>query len=200
VLKKQLPTQHSKLSTQPRRKAMNINDLRNTFGDFAKDIKLNLGSVLSEDGAPDLKQNQIFGIALASAYATKNPMLIGAVLADTASVLSDAEINAAKAAASIMAMNNIYYRFSHLVSDKDFAKLPAKLRMNVIANSGVEKVDFELYCLAVSAINGCGMCMDAHVHEVSKAGVSKLGVQSAIRIASVINAAAQADFIGSLTV
>jgi alkyl hydroperoxide reductase subunit D len=177
---------------------MTINDLKNNFGDYAKDIKLNLGSILSEEGSPDLKQNQIYGIALASAYATKNPALVRAVLED-ATVLSDAEKNATKSAASIMAMNNIYYRFSHLVSDKDFSKMPAKLRMNVIANSGVEKLDFELYCLAVSAINGCGMCMDAHVHEVLKAGISKLGVQSAIRIASVINATAQAEFIASLT-
>jgi alkyl hydroperoxide reductase subunit D len=177
---------------------MTINDLKNNFGDYAKDIKLNLGSILSEEGSPDLKQNQIYGIALASAYTTKNPALVRAVLED-ATVLSDAEKNATKSAASIMAMNNIYYRFSHLVSDKDFSKMPAKLRMNVIASSGVEKLDFELYCLAVSAINGCGMCMDAHVHEVLKAGISKLGMQSAIRIASVINATAQAEFIASLT-
>lgn len=177
---------------------MTINDLKSNFGDYAKDIKLNLGSILSDEGSPDLKQNQILGIALASAYATKNIALVCAVLED-ANQLSDSEKNAAKAAASIMAMNNIYYRFSHLVSDKDFTKMPAKLRMNIIANSGIEKVDFELYCLAVSAINGCGMCMDAHVHEVLKAGISKLGVQSAIRIASVINASAQAEFIASLT-
>jgi alkyl hydroperoxide reductase subunit D len=66
--------------------------------------------------------------------------------------------------------------------------------MNVIGNPGIAKVDFELYCLAVSAINGCGMCMEAHVHEVEKAGTSKLGVQSAIRIASVINSLAQAFY------
>jgi alkyl hydroperoxide reductase subunit D len=89
-------------------------------------------------------------------------------------------------------MNNVYYRFVHLVSDKEYGKLPAKLRMNVIGSPGIAKVDFELYALAVSAINGCGMCMDAHVHEVAKAGVSRVGVQSAIRIAAVVNATAQA--------
>ena len=88
-------------------------------------------------------------------------------------------------------MNNIYYRFVHLVGDEEYKKMPAKLRMNVIGSPGIPKVDFELYSLAVSAINGCGMCIEAHNHEVLKAGVSKLGVQSAIRIAAVINAAAQ---------
>jgi alkyl hydroperoxide reductase subunit D len=109
--------------------------------------------------------------------------------------LSDAHVYAAKAAATIMAMNNIYYRFVHLVSDKDYASMPANLRMNVIGNSGVDKVDFELMSLAVSAINGGGMCMEAHVHEASKSGISKQGVQSTIRIASVIHATAQALFI-----
>lgn len=170
---------------------MSLQELKSQLGEYAKDIKLNLGSVLTEEGAPDLKQNQIYGIALASAYATKNPVVVSAVLHE-ASVLSAEEIHAAKGAATIMAMNNIYYRFTHLVSDKEFAKMGAKLRMNVIGAPGIAKVDFELYSLAVSAINGCGMCMDAHVHEVVKAGVSKTGVQSAVRIAAVINAAAQA--------
>jgi lipoyl-dependent peroxiredoxin subunit D len=178
---------------------MTISDLKSGFGDYAKDIKLNLGSVLSEEGAPDLKLNQIYGIALASAFATKNLAVVSAVTSEVSATLSEAEKNAAKAASTVMAMNNIYYRFSHLVSDKEYSKLPAKLRMNVIGSPGIDKVDFELYSLAVSAINGCGMCMDAHVHEVTKAGVSRIGVQSSIRIASVIHAAAQAVFIESLS-
>jgi alkyl hydroperoxide reductase subunit D len=170
---------------------MTVESLKDSLGDFAKDIRLNLGNVLSQEGAPDLAQNQIHGIALACAYATRNPVVVDAIKAETAG-LSDEEKNAAKAAASIMAMNNVYYRFVHLVSDKEYGKLPAKLRMNVIGSPGIPKVDFELYSLAVSAINGCGMCMDAHVHEVTKGGISQLGVQSAVRIASVIAATAQA--------
>ena len=69
---------------------------------------------------------------------------------------------AARAAASIMAMNNIYYRFTHLASAPDYKTLPARLRMNVIGKPGVDKADFELWCLAVSAINGCGVCIDSH--------------------------------------
>lgn len=176
----------------------NIQTLKSTLGDYAKDTKLNLSAVLTEEGAPDLNAKQIAGIALASAYSTKNEAVIEAILGETASVLSEAEVAAAKSAATIMAMNNVYYRFVHLVGDKDYSKLPAKLRMNVIGQPGIEKVDFELYSLAISAINGCGMCMDAHVHEVTKAGVSKTGVQSAIRIAAVVNAAAQAEFISTL--
>src|SRR3989339_792886 len=134
---------------------MSVQALRSGFGEYAKDIKLNLGSVLTEEGAPGLGQNQIMGIALASAFSTKQPDVIEAVKAEAEGVLSEAEINAARIAATIMGMNNVYYRFVNLVSDKEYAKFPAKLRMNSIANPGIFKVDFELYSLAVSAINGC---------------------------------------------
>ncbi len=171
---------------------MTIEQLKDSLGDYAKDIRLNLGSVLTTEGAPDLLLNQIYGIALACAYSTRNALVIDAVKSEAIVALSEAELQAAKSAATIMAMNNVYYRFTHLMGDKDYSKLPAKLRMNVIGSPGIPKVDFELYSLAVSSINGCGMCMEAHVHEVTKGGISKTGVQSVIRIASVINAAAQA--------
>jgi alkyl hydroperoxide reductase subunit D len=169
---------------------MSIEQLKNQVPDFAKDIKLNLSMVLSVEGAPDLSQKQLLGVALASAYATKNAVVITALMTEINDQLADDEILAAKSAAAIMAMNNIYYRFTHLVGDKAYATMPAKLRMNVIANPGVSKVDFELNCLAVSAINGCGMCIDAHAHELMKAGLSKLAVQSVVRIAAVVSAAA----------
>jgi len=148
--------------------------------------------VLSEEGAPGLNEEQIFGTALACIYATKHEDLIKAALDDASNKLDDAHINAAKAAATIMGMNNIYYRFVHLSEDKEFLTMPANLRMNVINQSAIEKADFELYCLAVSAINGCGMCITAHTRELLAAGFTKQAIQSAIRIAAVINATAQA--------
>jgi alkyl hydroperoxide reductase subunit D len=122
--------------------------------------------------------------------------VIAALTAEALPVLTAEEIAASKSAASIMAMNNVYYRFIHLAADDEIKKMPANLRMQIIANPGVPKVDFELMCLAVSAINGCGMCMEAHVHEVVKGGLSKQGAQSAVRIAAVISAAAQAVVTG----
>ena len=173
---------------------MSMENFKDSLGDYARDIKLNLGNVLSEDGAPELSARQIAGIALACAFATRDAGLIAAVM-DVSGTVDAPLLQAAKAAASVMAMNNVYYRFTHLVSDKDFAKMPARLRMNVIGAPGIDKADFELMCLAVSAINGCGMCMDAHVHEVLKAGVSKTAIHSCVRIASVIQAAGQAHAI-----
>ena len=87
-------------------------------------------------------------------------------------------------------MNNIYYRFVHMAGDADYKTMPARLRMSVIAQPGVDKSDFELWSLAVSAINGCGMCIEAHERAVRKEGITAEQVQAAVRIAAVVNAAA----------
>lgn len=167
---------------------MSLEQLKNNLPASAKDIKINIGTVLSEEGAPGLNQKQIYGIALACAYNLKNNHLIEALLNTIQDQLSEAEIQATQSASIIMAMNNIYYRFVHLMEDKSYASMPARLRMSVIGNPGIDKLDFELSCLAVSALNGCGMCMEAHAHELVKGGLSKESVQSAVRIAAVLNA------------
>jgi alkyl hydroperoxide reductase subunit D len=184
--------------TTKKRGYMTIENIKDKIGDYAKDVRINISNVLTEGGSPDLTLKQIFGTALASAYATKNKDLVAAIIAEAGANLDEAEINGAKSAASIMGMNNIYYRFVHLVEDKEYSSMPAGLRMQVIANSGIDKVNFEIYSLAVSAINGCGMCMEAHVKTSEKHGVTKKGVQSAVKIASVINSAAQALAIAEI--
>ena len=166
---------------------MQIDTIREALPDYAKDLKLNLSSLLNEQV---LTEQQRWGTFVATALASRNPALIKAVSADAEEKLSPEALKAAKAAASIMAMNNIYYRFTHLASDPDYAKLPAQLRMNIIGNPGVEKADFELWSLAVSAINGCGRCIDAHDQVLRKAGISQQAIQQAVRIASVVHAVA----------
>ena len=166
---------------------MTIDRIRDALPDYAKDLKLNLSSLLTD---AVLSEQQRWGTLLATALAACNPALVAAVAGEAVQHLSPAAIAAAKAAAAIMAMNNIYYRFTHLASDPDYATMPARLRMNVIANPGVDKVDFELWSLAVSAINGCGRCIDAHDQVLRKAGVSREAIQQAVRIASVIHAVA----------
>ncbi len=163
--------------------------IKDLIPDHARDIKLNL-SGLGRQSA--LTEQQLFGTLLACAIATRNPDLIAAAEAEVAEKLSPEAINAARAAASIMAMNNIYYRFVHLASNKEYGKIPARLRMNVIGNPGIEKTDFELYSLAVSAINGCGLCIDSHEKVLVDHGISAVVIQDAVRIAAVINAVAVA--------
>lgn len=168
-----------------------LDALKEMLPDTAKDIRLNLSAVIKEDSASGLSLSQVRGIALSAAFATKNPDVIAALAGEAVS-LTPEEIAAAKAAATIMAMNNVYYRFVHLAGDVELSNLPAGLRMNVIANPGIDKITFELYSLAVSAINGCGMCIESHAAAATKAGISKVGVQHCARIAAVVNASAQA--------
>lgn len=172
---------------------MNLNDLKATLPDYAKDLRLNLDSVLSESGAPGLSPKQIAIIALASAIASRHAPLTSAVKEHFADSLSEDEANGARAAAAIMGMNNIYYRFVHLVGDEEYGKLRASLRMNVMANPGCEKVDFELASIAVSAINGCGMCLESHEKTLRKHEIAPVAIQSAVRIAAVIHAVAVAS-------
>ena len=165
---------------------MSITDIKSKLPDYAKDTKLNLSAVMESE---HLSPIQVHATALASAYAIGNKELLQAVYNEAQEQLDDAYLNAAKAAASIMGMNNIYYRFVHLVG-QDYGKMPPRLRMNILANHGIDKIDFELFSLAVSAINGCGMCMESHNHHVVKGGISAEGIQDAIRIAAVLNATA----------
>src|SRR6185312_14749823 len=116
--------------------------------------------------------------------------LVAAIEAFAAEQLSPEEINGARAAAAIMAMNNIYYRATHLIENEEYGQLRAGLRMNVMANSGLDKIGFELASLAVSAINGCGMCMASHERTLCKHEVSAQGVQSTLKIAAVVHAVA----------
>ena len=155
---------------------MSIDNIRDALPDYAKDLKLNLSSLLNDS---------VLDRAAALGHASSPPRWRRATRSSSprspatrAQHLAPEALNAAKAAASIMAMNNIYYRFTHLASRPDYKTMPARLRMNVIAKPGVDKVDFELWSLAVSAINGCGMCIDAHEKVLREAGVSREQIQA----------------------
>jgi alkyl hydroperoxide reductase subunit D len=166
---------------------MSLQNLRDRLPEYAKDIKLNLGTLAGETV---LNEKQRAGTFIASALGARNPDVAAAILAEFAPKLEAKELAAAQAAAAIMGMNNVYYRFLHLVENEEYGKLPAKLRMNAIASHGIPKADFELWCLAVSAINGCGMCIESHEKVVRKDGMSAEQVQAAVRIAAVVSAAA----------
>lgn len=166
---------------------MTIETLKTKLPDYAKDLKLNLSTLASDES---LSRQQLWGSFLACAIASRNVDVVQDIEAEARTKLSPEAFNAAKAAAAIMAMNNIYYRFTHLSSNAEYRTLPAKLRMNVIGNPGVDKVDFELWSLAVSAVNGCGMCIDSHEQHLLKAGMPKEQIQTAVRVASVLHAVA----------
>jgi len=169
---------------------MNLSELRNVLPDYARDLKLNLDSVLSETGATGLDAVQIRAIALASSIAARHAPLVAAIEEFASDTLSQEQIDGARAAAAIMGMNNVYYRATHLIHNDEYGQLRSGLRMNVMAKPGLDKVSFELASLAVSAINGCGACMDSHERVIREHDVSAQGVQSALKIAAVIHAVA----------
>jgi alkyl hydroperoxide reductase subunit D len=168
-----------------------LDAIRDALPDYARDLKLNLGSVLSAPGAPGLTERQIWAVALAAAIASRNVRFSKILQTVAATHLEAEQLTAAHAAAAIMGMNNVYYRFLHLVEDPEYAQMPARLRMNVIGNPGVGKADFELLSLAVSAINGCGACVVSHERALRHHGMSREAIQSSIRIASTVHAVAR---------
>jgi alkyl hydroperoxide reductase subunit D len=166
---------------------MTLNELLDTVPAYAKDLKLNLSTLLQQ---PELNQQQIWGTLVASAVASRNPQILRTAIEEAATHLSPQALEAAKGAAAIMGMNNIYYRFQHLSKNPKYATLPARLRMNVLRTHGIDPVDFELWCLAVSAINGCGLCVDSHEQVLRNKGMSEESILAAVRLASVIHALA----------
>ncbi len=163
---------------------MTLNELLDSVPGYAKDLKLNLSSLLQQQ---ELNEQQIWGTAAASAVASRNPQVLQTVLAEAALHLSPQALEAAKSAAAIMGMNNIYYRFQHLAKNPKYATLPARLRMNVLRSHGIDPVDFELWCTAVSAINGCGLCVDSHEQVLRSKGMTEESIVAAVRLASVIH-------------
>jgi len=166
---------------------VSIETLKGRIPDFAKDVRLNLSTMAGDE---TLTPRQKYGLFLACGIASRNPLVREALAAEAEGRLTAAEIAAAKSAAAIMGMNNVYYRFLHLASDQTFRTLPARLRMNVLANPGVDKLDFELWSLAVSAINGCGQCIDAHVAALREGGMPVEQIQTAVRFAAIVQSAA----------
>jgi alkyl hydroperoxide reductase subunit D len=170
-----------------------LETLRAGIAEPAKDIKLNLQSVL-QGGA--LTPAQRYGVAVASAIASRSPRLTRTLEQEAAAEVEPGVLDDARASAALMAMNNVYYRFRHQIGKESYSQKPARLRMNRMLQPSGSKADFELMSLAVSAINGCEACVRAHEAAVLSAGLSEDHVHDAVRIAATIHAAAVALEIG----
>ena len=163
---------------------MTLNELLETVPGYAKDLKLNLSSLIQQ---PELNEQQVWGTLVASAVASRNALLVHTILEEATAHLSVQAIEAAKGAAAIMGMNNVYYRFIHLTTNPKYRTLPARLRMNILRTHGIDPVDFELWCAAVSAINGCGACVDSHEQTIRNKGVGEESIAAVVRLASVVH-------------
>jgi alkyl hydroperoxide reductase subunit D len=166
---------------------MSLKQFAESLPDYAKDIRLNLGSILSDQLIGEERKN---GLLLACAHGSGYKPLVDAAEAEVAGKIDESIANAARGAAAVMAMNNVYYRFVHLVANPEYGTMPARLRMNFIGSHGIAKDEFELFSLAVSAMNGCGMCIDSHERVLLEHGVKSEAIQSAVRVGAVMKALA----------
>jgi alkyl hydroperoxide reductase subunit D len=166
---------------------MSLKEFADTLPDYAKDLRLNLSSILNDQQLGEERKNALL---LACAHGSGHRPLVAAAEAEVEGKLSPEMANAARGAAALMAMNNVYYRFVHLVANPEYGTMPAKLRMNFMASHGIPKDDFELFSLAVSAMNGCGMCIDSHEKVLQQHGVKAETIQAAARIAAIMKAVA----------
>ena len=170
---------------------MSLDEIKDKVPDWAKDLRINLGNVLSEEGSPGLNKTQIFGSSLACAFAEKNKFLSENIKKEAGESLTEEELFGIKASVALMGMNNVYYRGLHLAENSDLSKLPARLRMTMMKSHGISQKNFEIYSLAISLLSGCGMCIKSHTEVLKKEGLSLEGIQSVFRISSLIKALSQ---------
>ncbi|MEW2394588.1 alkyl hydroperoxide reductase [Streptomyces sp. NPDC046862] len=164
---------------------MSLDSLKSSLPDYAKDLSLNLESVIAGSG---LTAQRLWGTVLATAIASRSPIVLRELAPEARAHLSPEAYTAARSAAAMTTLSNVFHRTRHLLSDPAYGTLRAGLRMNVLGDPGVERVDFELWSLAVSAVNGCGVCLDSHERALRGAGVDRETIQEAVRIASVVQA------------
>src|SRR5271165_3622821 len=167
---------------------MNLDTLIESLPQYSKDLKLNFSSVVRQQS--ELTEQQVWGTVVASAVASRNEQLIAAAVDEAATHLTPEALDAAKAAAAIMAMNNVFYRFKHLTSNEKYLTMRGGLRMNVMRTHGIDPLDFELWATVVSAINNCAACVDAHEKTLHEKGISEEKILATIRVASVLHAVA----------
>ncbi len=155
----------------------------NSIPEYAKDTKLNIDAVIKRSTLPI---EEAEAVALSAAFATGNSKLWTWVH----SQISDRkEADAALTAASLMAMNNVWYPFVEMADDEQLKGLPAQLRMNAITtHGGTTKARFEAYSLAASIVGKCHFCVKAHYETLKKEGYTVKQLRDIGRIAAVITA------------
>jgi len=163
-----------------------VDQIKEALPEYAKDTRLNLDSVVNRSTLDPVEAN---GCALAAAMATGNGKLVTFIQ----SGIDDAtERDAALTAASLMAMNNVWYPYVEMAEDERLTGLPAQLRMNAISShGGTTKARFESYSLAASIVGKCHFCVKAHYETLKKEGYSVEQLRDIGRIAAVITSVAR---------
>jgi alkyl hydroperoxide reductase subunit D len=151
---------------------------------YVADLKLNFKSSLESEHLSK-KEVALLGVALA---VNAGNSLLKAFFVQSASAesASEAEIAEAVGCASLLSANNVLYRFRHFVNKEKYNEIPARIKMNIMARPVTGKEFFELMSLAVSAVNGCEMCVKSHEHSVVELGSKEERIFEAVRLAAII--------------
>jgi alkyl hydroperoxide reductase subunit D len=151
---------------------------------YLKDLKVNVGNVLKYQ---NLTKKEIFLIALGSAINEKQ-VALSAGLEELARAegATDAEVAEVAACVSLMNANNVFYRFRHFVKKEYYETTPAGIKMSIMVNPVLGKEFFELLSLAISALNGCELCVTSHEQSVLNHGGTQARVYDAVRISAII--------------
>lgn len=152
---------------------------------YLRDLKLNVSSTL---GSSNLTRKEAYLLALSVAVNEKHDVLITAFENSARREgANDEELAETHACASLMNVNNTFYRFRHFMHDVEYYnKHPAGLRMSLMMNPLMGKALFELMSLVLSAINGCERCVTSHEHSVKLQGADEPRIYDAIRLGAVI--------------
>jgi lipoyl-dependent peroxiredoxin subunit D len=162
-----------------------VKSVKDSIPDHSKDIKLNVDSVINRSGLDPVDTH---AIAYVAALASGNGGLAFEIEMNSPLFLAEAEREAAKSAASLMGMNNVWYPFVEMAGDESMKGLPAGLRMNAYAtHGGVSKKKFEMYSLAASIIGKCHFCVKAHYDTLKAEGMTVQELMAIGRIAAVVN-------------
>ncbi|HEX3775122.1 MAG TPA: carboxymuconolactone decarboxylase family protein [Polyangiaceae bacterium] len=163
--------------------------IRAEIPEVTKDLRLNLSQVLDSG---TLAPSDRWGVAIAVALAARSRRLAEALIASRPAEVSEKTVEDAVAAAAMMGMTNVFYRFRHLVEKPSYEQKPARLRMQRLAKPATSAASFELYSLAVSAVNACEVCVRSHEATLLEHGVSEDQIHDAVRVAAVVHGAAVA--------
>jgi len=166
-----------------------LETIRAEIPEVTKDLRLNLSMVLDSG---TLATPERWGVAIAVALASRSSRLAEALIASRPEEVTTKTIEDAVAAAAMMGMTNVFYRFRHLVGKPGYERKPARLRMKRLAKPATTTVAFELFSLAVSAVNACEICVRFHEAALLEHGTTEDQIHDAVRIASVVHGAAVA--------
>lgn len=151
---------------------------------YLKDLRINLNNGLTY---PNLNRKESLLLALGVAINEKNTALTESFTEMAVTALATPEeIAEVYACVSLMNVNNVFYRFRHFTGKEYYNNTPAGIKMSIMMNPVLGKEYFELLSLAISAVNGCEMCVKAHEQSVLQHGATEARIYDAVRLTAVV--------------